>query len=407
MHVTWTVITAVPYAIYGANTWDHEWRDEQHLAHALAKRHRVLYVDPPMSPLTPLGNRSHSDWGDLISRGLRFDDGVGILRPLSLPPVSSPRSRTLSRPIMRRQVRWAARRLGIEHPVVLAAGGLSELAGALRERLSIFLMEDWYQSGEGPSLLGQDPDAVAAADAANCDAADLICVISPALRHASARKGWDSVLLRHGFDTDVAPLYDNAPVPPEYASLPRPIAGYIGSIDGRLDFQALVELADGLARGSLVLVGPVSPRLDRIELDELLTGPNVHHVQFRNRVQLPPYVRHLDCCLMPYLPTEFAAHGSPSKLWEYLYSGAPIVGMGYPDLRNFPPPLAHFVDDARHFADVVVQVLSENTQQGRDQRRAFALANSWDARARELDALVEQRLGDRFQDPRLMAAGDR
>jgi teichuronic acid biosynthesis glycosyltransferase TuaH len=287
--------------------------------------------------------------------------------------------------------------VGVDRPVVLATRGLHELAGTLEEAFSIFLMLDWFQTGEGPALIGLDPRVVAAVDAANCDAADLICVVSPALQRSLAERGWDSVVVRHGFHVDMAPLYDSAPIPPEYARLPRPILGYTGSIDGRLDFQALAALADRFDRGSLVLVGPISPRLDRAkELDPLLARPNTHLISFRAREQRPAYLRHLDCGLLPYRRTTFAEHGAPLKFWEYLYAGAPLVGMGYTDLLNFPPPLAHFAEGPARFPDVVAQVLAAGPEQGRDERRAFALANSWEARANELEALIEERTSRRL-----------
>lgn len=386
---------AQPYVVYGANSWDREWRDEQHLAHALARRHPVLYVDPPMSFLTPLKTRSPVDWKDLTRRGIRHEEGVALFRPLSLPPLENPRARALARPLLRAQVRWAVRSAAIERPVVLAAGNLGEFAGVAGELVSIFLMEDWYQSGEGPSLAGRDPAAMAAKDAADCDAADIICAISPALQRSLASKGWESVLLRHGFHADLAALYDCAPIPAEYRALARPVIGYAGSIDARLDFEALGNLADRFAHGSLVLVGPVSPRLDRRLLERVLARPNAHLVPFRARTERPAYLRHLDCALLPYLRTEFAAHGAPSKFWEYLYAGAPIVGMGYTDLLNYPPPLAHFVHDPGQLPSVVEAVLRDDDERARAQRRSFALANSWDQRASELEALVEKALSER------------
>lgn len=383
---------STPYVVYGANNWDHRWIAEAHLAHALAKRHRVLYVDPPMSPLTPLGERSHLQWADLLARGMHEDGGVAILKPLVLPPVSHPRSRALSKPLIRRQVRRAARRLGLEGSIVIAAGGLDDLAGAVDERLSIFLMQDWFLGGEGPELIGIDPALAAAADIASCNAADLICVVSPALRQALEQRGWESQLLRHGFDTELVPLYDRAEMPADYTELARPLIGCVGSIDARLDFAALGAVAERFSRGSLVLVGAVSPRLDRAALDELLKRPNVHHIPFRPRKRLPAYVRHLDCGLMPYRPTEFARYGAPSKLWEYLYSGGPIVGMGYPDLLSFPPPLVHFADSAAEFPELVAAALEQDSHEARRARREFALANSWDTRAAELERLVASRL---------------
>lgn len=87
----------------------------------------------------------------------------------------------------------------------------------------------------------------------------------------------------------------------------------------------------------------------------------------------------------------FTRYQSPMKLWEYLYAGPPIVGTGALELRRYPPPLVHFCAEARRAPDAVQAALDSGAE-GARQRRDFALANTWDTRARQLDAHVQARL---------------
>jgi UDP-galactopyranose mutase len=111
----------------------------------------------------------------------------------------------------------------------------------------------------------------------------------------------------------------------------------------------------------------------------------------RPRERLPAYLAHWDVSLMPYLSGDWARHGSPLKLWDYLYAGPPIVATGYEDLREFPPPLAWFAPGREDFLAAVEAAL-RGALEGREQRRNLALGGSWDARAAELDRAVGERM---------------
>jgi hypothetical protein len=247
------------------------------------------------------------------------------------------------------------------------------------------LVGDWLPgSGE---LLGRGEAELLATLRADLAAADVVLVPSQALVDRLAREGVAAELMHHGFHADLAPLYDEARTPPELDALPRPRLGYAGRIDGRLDFGALAGLARAMPEASLVLVGPVMPRLDRSALAGLEELPNVHFLGPRDRRELPAHLTALDCVLLPYASSEWALHGSPLKLWDALYAGPPIVGSGYVALREFPPPLVHFVEPGGDLAAAVAAALAEPAAT-RERRRAMASANTWEDRAKTVDGLV-------------------
>lgn len=381
------------YVILGTVPWDGPWAVDQNMAHALAGHHQVLYVDPPLSPASPFryGLRS-VNWprmAAVLNRRVRDRDRLQVFGPLALPPLTDPRMHSASVPLVRAQIRRAVRRAGMSNPVVLAYGFLHDLAGACDEQLRVGVIMDNLPAGA--VLLGRDRGELEREVAANCRAADLLCVPSQPVQSLLAEDGWPSELLPFGFSEDLAPLYDGAVPPPEYASLPRPLIGYTGGIDDRLNFELIVRLADRYPEGSLVFVGAMSPRLTDEARAALSSRPNIHLLGVRPRDMLPAYVRYLDCALLPYIDSEWTRYQSPLKLWEYLYSGAPIVGMGSAELRRYPPPLVEYVDSTDEAVAGVERAIATGDG-GREERRAFALANTWDARVSTLDALVDDAL---------------
>ncbi len=381
------------YAIYAPTPWDGPTQAAHNLARALAERHRVLYMDPPASPLSPFryGLR-HNSWPQLrtvLDRRVRRAGRLAVFTPLVLPPIRHPRARALSLPALRRQFGWAVRGAGLRRPVIVAWQDLAELSGVVDERLRVAMVMD-HPAG-GAALMGLDPAEAEAETTALCTAAQLVCTTSRAVQELLAERGWQSEFLPFGFPEDLADAFDRATPPPEYETLPRPILGYTGGIDDRLDFELVLALADRFREGSIVFVGSVSPRLSASSHEALGARANVHLLGSRPREQLPGYVRHLDVALMPYRETLFTRYQSPIKLWEYLYAGPPIVGTGSVALRGYPPPLVDYAESGEEALRMVERALADPAV-GREERRRFALANTWRDRVEQLDALVDRRL---------------
>ncbi len=381
------------YVLYAPTSWSGNRQAPHNLAWALAERHPVLYVDPPTSPLSPfrygLGPDSWPKLRTVFDRRLRTAGRVRAFSPVVLPPVRNQRMQALSLPALRRQIAKAVARAQMREPVVLAWQSLTELGGVAGEILKVGFVMD-HPAG-GASLMGLDP-AESEADAARlCAAADLICTTSSAVQGLLAERDWQAELLPFGFPADLANTFDAASRPLEYDALPQPLLGYTGSIDDRLDFDLIVQLADRFEAGSLVFVGSLSPRLSPSARTALGSRKNIHLLGPRPRQELPGYIRHLDVALMPYGDSLFTRYQSPIKLWEYLYAGPPIVGTGSTALRGYPPPLVDYAESPGEALTMVERALAD-PQIGREERRRFALANTWDDRAKALDEMVDRAL---------------
>jgi teichuronic acid biosynthesis glycosyltransferase TuaH len=389
------------YVIYGPTPWDGPANAAHNIARALAARHPVLYVEPPLSPLTPirfgLRRSSWSRAGALLDRRVRRAGDLQTFGPLALPPLENARARSLSAPLVRAQVARAVGQaeLGPE-PVVLGWRGLPELAGAAGECATAVVIMD--HPGGAAVLSGLPVDYVEDEVAARCAACELIFTTSHPTQELLAEQGWRSELVPFGFPADLVDAYDAAVEPPEYRALPRPLLGYTGGIDDRLDFELIVALADRFSEGSLVLVGHPSPRLSRGAREALASRPNIHLPGPRERESLPAYIRYLDVALLPYRDTLFTRHQSPMKVWEYFYAGPPVVGVASPELRYYPHPLVSYAEYAAAVPGLVEEALARPAL-GAAERRRFALANTWDDRAAQIDRAVgehlEARVGER------------
>jgi glycosyltransferase involved in cell wall biosynthesis len=148
---------------------------------------------------------------------------------------------------------------------------------------------------------------------------------------------------------------DEATPVPRDATFERPVAGYFGVIDERLDYELIRALAEENPDLHVVMVGPTA----KVDPSELPSGSNIHWLGQRSYDELPGYVKSFDVCLMPFALNEATEFINPTKTLEYMAAGKPIVSTAVPDVvRNFTPVVtvansqAEFISGVRNAIDV-------------------------------------------------------
>jgi len=125
-------------------------------------------------------------------------------------------------------------------------------------------------------------------------------------------------------------------VPLELAALPRPVFGYFGVIDERLDYPLLANLAAAYPSASIAMVGPLA----KVERQTLPNAANIHWLGQRAYEDLPAIVKGFDVCLMPFALNDATRYINPTKTLEYLAAAKPVLSTAIPDVMH-------------HFSDVV------------------------------------------------------
>ncbi|HYF59664.1 MAG TPA: glycosyltransferase [Burkholderiaceae bacterium] len=137
------------------------------------------------------------------------------------------------------------------------------------------------------------------------------------------------------------------PLPPEVASLPRPILGYFGVIDERVDYDLIARLSREFPNGSIVMVGPFA----KIDPETVPRAPNIHWLGQRQYQDLPALVKAFDVCLMPFALNEATQFINPTKTLEYMAAGKPIVSTAVPDVLRLFVPIVDVAHDHDAFVD--------------------------------------------------------
>lgn len=362
--------------LLAANSWDGVKLQDRHLAERLAPRVPVLYVDPPLSRLSPRRNPDAA--AALVGPRLRqVADGIVRLTPVVLPRPERRGTATINRALTVRLVRRAVARLGMRPRAIVATRPLGPRLTSFDFGLRIFWAQD--DLAGGAALLGLSESALRSGEASLAAAADLVVTSTPGVDAHWRARGADPVLVPYGCDAQAYADVDRQPWPDD-VDLPRPIAGFVGFLGDRIDYRLLEAVAD---RGcSLLLVGARHPRSDDGPLDRLLRRSNVAWVGPQPFEALPRYLRAIDVGVVPYADTPFNRGSFPLKTLEYLAAGRPVVATGLPATRWLDTALVQMADEPTSFADHVVQALSCPSSEGLvAQRRAFAARHSWTVRA--------------------------
>ncbi len=315
-----------------------------------------------------------------FARGPRqVGENVKALTLLQIPLHRFRLVRRLNRALILATLRWLKWREGIRRPITwFMVPHLSSVVGRLEEQLSVFYCIDDYAS-----LPDVNSQSVRIMDEELTRSADIVFVASETLRASKARLNPNTHVSPHGVNTDhFAPSRgERLEIPPEMASLPRPIVGFFGLIEQWIDLDLIDEIAVQRPHWSIVLIGRMAVPDHRV-----CHRPNVHLLGKRPYEELPAYGRLFDAAIIPYLLTQQVLHANPIKLREYLAMGKPVVAVSTPEIDKYSD-VVHIARSREEFLAKLDSVLSRPSTVAEMQLRTARVASeSWDAR---LGAVLE------------------
>jgi len=169
--------------------------------------------------------------------------------------------------------------------------------------------------------------------------------------------------------------------------LKKPIVGYFGSIEKRIDYELMKSVTQQNPDKSFVFAGPVSKEWVPEQFTSLA---NVHFIGRIPYEEMPSVVKSFDVAIIPFRKYEDSATVFPMKLFEYLGAGKPVVSTDFnPDLKNFTDDLVSYCNDAKEFSDAINEALVSDTEDLQQQRIKLASRHTWENRAAAIEELME------------------
>jgi len=178
------------------------------------------------------------------------------------------------------------------------------------------------------------------------------------------------------------PLDRPAPAPRAIAGLRRPILGYVGSLEDRVDWPLLARVAAAFPAATIVLVGRIGRGRDsssawRSDRARCLAMANVQRVGWQPQAAVHGYYRAFDATLIPYrVDHPFNRACSPTKIMDAMATGRPIVSTALPECLLYRH-LFDVADSADAFVGAVGRILAAGSDDGlAGARHGWAVANT-------------------------------
>jgi glycosyltransferase involved in cell wall biosynthesis len=375
----------------GFADWDAElWTNQHHLMARLAAENRILFIESLGLRRPQLAGRDVSRILRRLRKGLagprRSPEGLHVLSPLVIPLHSNALVRKLNARLLPALVRRAARRLGLQRPILW---GYVPQAESLIEALDPSLVI--YHCVDDVSAHARiDSASFRAAEERFAGRADLVMASAPELLRRMRELSGNVLYAPNVADTELfaGALEPGGDGDPGMAALPAPRLAFTGAISAiKLDVELLKALARAHPEWSLALVGPVGLGDPHTDVSALAAEPNVHLLGTRGYEQLPSVLREADAGLIPYARNELTDSIFPMKVYEYLAAGLPVVATELPALSEVEE--VRTAADATTFIALLEDELAHDDEQRRLARSRAAQEHSWTARLREISTAIE------------------
>lgn len=215
--------------------------------------------------------------------------------------------------------------------------------------------------------------------------ADVVFTVSPNLVDRLSPCSGNIALLPNGV---TYPLFSQIAPPDAHSrlNLVAPVLGWVGTIHADLNLSPLLYAAQSRPNWTFLILGhqednPFLPRLTKL--------PNVRFHPPCPLVEIPEYLR--DCqVLLNFLRREQSESDIvPTRIYEYLSTGLPIVSMLWPDQVEHFPDVVYGAHTSSEFLTLCEHALGEVSPWIAQRRRAHGANAAWSVRSREVRRILD------------------
>ena len=173
----------------------------------------------------------------------------------------------------------------------------------------------------------------------------------------------------------------------------KPVIGYFGAIERRIDYELVKTLIAANPDKSFVFIGPVDSYYIK---DGDYKAPNLYLKGAVPYELMPAVLKGFDVAIIPFKKDEVSNNIFPLKLFEYLGSGRPVVSTDFnPDLEDFTFGTVSYCKNEAEFTKAL-DISLKDTSELQQKRLAIAADNTWEHRIIEIKDLLKLNLDKKY-----------
>jgi glycosyltransferase involved in cell wall biosynthesis len=171
----------------------------------------------------------------------------------------------------------------------------------------------------------------------------------------------------------------------------RPIVGYYGVIDERIDLDLITYVSNVMPQVNFIMIGPFA----KIDPASLSHPANVHYLGKKDYAELPAYLKGFNVAMMPFALNDSTKFISPTKTLEFMAAGKPVVSTPIYDVVRDYSDCVSIARDPEDFVAAIRDCLAESPA-SRSSREAhydsILRKTSWDSTVQSMLEKIEAAL---------------
>lgn len=356
-----------------------------HIMKMLSRKNLVLYVNPFSSDLA--GER-RGIWRRVprkIKSMAKFLRRVGnnfyVFSPWFLPIQGTKTFDALNNLLLRVQLGIVRHITGIHRPLLWIENlRAADMLDYFDPVLTVFHISDLF--AECPYTVNRQ--ILRRREEIIINRSDLIICVSQRLQQAKSKSGKKVAYLPHGVDFEFFREADENDAELEnLKQVPRPRAGYFGTMTANNDIELLSFCAQKLPHISFVLAGEITGG----DYSQLTKLDNVHFLGKVPYEKIPNLCASFDVCMLQWKMNDWIRHCNPLKLFEYMASGRPIVSVPIEEVKQYCELLS-IAESKEAFCEAILWEMEHDTPERAKHRIEIARKHSWNNHIEQLSLLI-------------------
>ncbi len=377
--------------VFSSADWRMSPTSPQHISENFAKENKVLFIEtfgsrwPSLKPghIKRIKSR-FLNWFKGIKKVNVKQGSIYIYPPIALTINLKPFlfiNKLIYSYILKRLIK----KLNMKNPILyIYLPTLVNIIGGFREKAVVYhCIDEWstYPGGENRTFMDSERKLI--------KNADLVLVANELLYEKKKLHARRIHKIYHGVDYThfTKEFAKDLPLPEDIKNIPRPIIASIGAFTDWIDLDLIKLIAQRHKEWSIVSIGPIGSNVD---IRSLISVGNIHILGQKNYSELPHYYRAVDVFIIPFLLNEHIKYCAPTRLYEHLSSGKPIIATDFPAVREVGKSLINITSDREDFIKKIEAALKEKDPSLIERSKALARRNTWESRVDEISNIIEK-----------------
>lgn len=359
-------VNGFPLIVFASFPWNSVWHRPQQLLSRLSRRHQVLYVEPAV------GREAMNE----PRASLRTDDAFSHIEIMSIEvPAPFMQSRDLLDNALKQTVcdlLLFDKGDNYKSPVLWFYDAMAApvFTGLLQERGVVYDCMDRTCSSV------QDVEELERRERHLLMNADAVIAAGPKMHTAKKKLYAGAQCFGSGVDAQHfgKARMKKTEIPDEVGNIRRPILGYFGTLDERLDYDLIHGIAVSRPEWNIVLVGPTG----NVDISDLSRFSNIYCLGQRSYMQLPDFAKAFDVCILPFAVNAHTEFSNPTKMLEYMATGKPVVSTAVDDVVRQHSDVIRIAANHREFIEYCERSIEKPNKTMVGKALKKAADNSWD-----------------------------